>query len=189
MMQLLKTAFHPDISPADIAPDSGLTLIVRHATRAIVLRGEDILLLYTQHYDDYSLPGGGIAEGEDQVAGLIRELQEETGAQGIRNVKAFARYDEYRPWYKADADIIHITNQAGTRTFNVVTEYSQLSHNDLVSWANANIVGKTTRAAQNNANMYRCLYNTATPDLLSRLLLEAHITSVRFPSPQCTTNK
>jgi len=28
---------------------------------------------------------------------------------------------------------------------------------------------------QNNANMYRCLYNTATPELLSRLLLEAHL--------------
>jgi len=33
-----------------------------------------------------------------------------------------------------NADIIHITNQAGTRTFNVVTEYSQLSQNGLVSW-------------------------------------------------------
>jgi hypothetical protein len=26
----------------------------------------------------------------------------------VRNVKAFGRYDEYRPWYKADADIIHM---------------------------------------------------------------------------------
>jgi len=70
-----------------------------------------------------------------------------------------------------NADIIHITNQAGTRTFNVVTEYSQLRHNELASWVNANIVRKTTRAAHNNANMYRCLYNTDTPGLLSRLLL------------------
>ena len=57
----------------------------------------------------------------------------------------------------------------------MVTEYSQLSHDDLVFWAIVNIVGQGTRAAQNNANMYRCLYNTATPDLLSRLLLEAHL--------------
>ena len=83
-------------------------MIERHAARAIVIKGENILLLYTQRYHDYSLPGGGIDDGEDKVAGLIRELQEETGAQGVRNVKPFARYDEYRPWYKVDADIIHM---------------------------------------------------------------------------------
>ena len=107
-MQTLKTAFHPDISPADISPTSDLKLIERHAARAIVLKGENILLLFTQRYHDYSLPGGGIDEGEDEIEGLIRELKEETGAQGVRNVKPFARYDEYRPWYKPDADIIHM---------------------------------------------------------------------------------
>lgn len=34
----------------------------RRAARAIVLSGDDILLLYTQKYHDYSLPGGGIDE-------------------------------------------------------------------------------------------------------------------------------
>lgn len=107
-MRLLKTAFHPDVSEKDISATSELTLIVRHAARAVVVRGEDILLLYTARYHDYSLPGGGIDEGEDEIAGLVRELKEETGATGIRNVKPFARYDEYRPWYKSDADIIHM---------------------------------------------------------------------------------
>ena len=85
-----------------------------------------------------------------------------------------------------NADIIHITNQAGTRVFNLMTEYSQPSHDDLVFWANVNIVGQGTRAAQNNANMYRCLYNTATPELLSRLLLEAHLHHIG--ETQCITN-
>lgn len=107
-MKILKTTLHPDVSPTDISPTSKLLLKVRHAARGIVIKGEDILLLYTQRYDDYSLPGGGIDDGENEIAGLIRELQEETGAQGVRNVKAFARYDEYRPWYKKDADIIHM---------------------------------------------------------------------------------
>lgn len=107
-MQLLKTAFHPKVSIEDISITSEQKLIERRAARAIVVKGEDILLLYTERYHDYSLPGGGIDEGEDEVSGLVRELQEETGAKGIRNVKAFARYDEYRPWYKADADIIHM---------------------------------------------------------------------------------
>lgn len=107
-MQLLKTAFHPDISPSDIAPNSQHTLIERHAARAIVIKDDRILVLYTKRYHDYSLPGGGIDKGEDEIEGLIRELQEETGAQGIRNIRPFARYDEYRPWYKSDADIIHM---------------------------------------------------------------------------------
>ena len=59
-MRLLKTAFHPDVSPDDISPASGLALIERHAARGIVVKGESILLLYTQRYHDYSLPGGGI---------------------------------------------------------------------------------------------------------------------------------
>jgi ADP-ribose pyrophosphatase YjhB (NUDIX family) len=113
-MRLLKTAFHPDVSPEDISPASKLKLMERHAARGIVVKGDNILLLFTQRYHDYSLPGGGIDDGEDEVAGLIRELQEETGAQGVRNVKAFARYDEYRPWYKSDADIIHMISHCYT---------------------------------------------------------------------------
>lgn len=107
-MQLLKTAFHPDVSPTDISESSTLTVYTRRSARGIICRGEDILLLYTARYDDYSLPGGGIDEGEDNITGLKRELKEETGGQGVRNVVEFGRYEEYRPWYKSDADIIHI---------------------------------------------------------------------------------
>lgn len=113
-MRLLKTAFHPDLSPIDIAPQSKYSLIVRHAARGIVVKGNQILLLHTKRYDDYSLPGGGIDKGEDKTTALKRELQEETGAQGVRNIKPFARYDEYRPWYKDDADIIHMVSYCYT---------------------------------------------------------------------------
>lgn len=107
-MRLLKTAFHPDVSPVDITPESVFTLVVRNAARGIVIEGENILLLYTERYHDYSLPGGGIDEGEDFVEGLKRELREETGAKDVHNVKYFVRYDEYRPWCKPNADIIHM---------------------------------------------------------------------------------
>ena len=107
-MRHLKTAYHPDVSPVDITPESELTLIVRHAARGIVIDGENILLLFTERYHDYSLPGGGIDDGEDFVEGLKRELREETGAKDVLNIKPYVRYDEYRPWYKEDADIIHM---------------------------------------------------------------------------------
>ena len=51
-MRLLNTAFHPDISPADILVTNKLKLIERHAARGIVVKGESILLLFTQRYHD-----------------------------------------------------------------------------------------------------------------------------------------
>lgn len=107
-MKPLKVAIHPDLSIADISETSDLKLIERHAARAIIIKGETILLLYTQRYHDYSLPGGGIDEGENQIEGLKRELKEETGAKGANQIIFFARYDEYRPWYHSDADVIHM---------------------------------------------------------------------------------
>ncbi|MBN3492416.1 NUDIX hydrolase [Vibrio neptunius] len=102
-MRHLKTAIHPDIGPLD-----DKTVFQRNAARAIVVDGEDILLLYTERYNDYTIPGGGIDEGEDVIAGMVRELQEETGALNIHNIKPYGIYEEFRPWYKDDADVIHM---------------------------------------------------------------------------------
>ena len=66
-MRLLKSTQVTDLHPNK---DHHFT---RKATRAIVMNGESILLLYTKRYHDYSLPGGGIDEGEDNITGLIRE--------------------------------------------------------------------------------------------------------------------
>ena len=101
-MRLLKSTSHPEID------HTSSTVFTRKATRAIVLNGENILLLYTIRYHDYSLPGGGIDEGETKVEGLIRELKEETGAKNVKNIQAFGLYEEYRPWHKEDFDIVHM---------------------------------------------------------------------------------
>ena len=101
-MRLLKSTVHQDIS------DLSVKKFTRKATRAIVLKGEEILLLYTKRYHDYSLPGGGIDEGETNIDGLVRELKEETGAQNITNIVEFGLYEEFRPWHKPDFDIVHM---------------------------------------------------------------------------------
>lgn len=99
-MLAFKTHYHPEIETLE-----GKSIVTRLATRSIALKGEDILLLYTARYEDYSLPGGGLDEGEDKIAGMKRELNEETGALGIKNIQAFGSYEEYRPWHKENADI------------------------------------------------------------------------------------
>lgn len=101
-MKLLRTTIHADIT------DLSGSLFTRKAARGIVLDGENILLLYTQRYHDFTLPGGGIDEGEEHIDGLIRELQEETGAHNITNIREFGLYEEYRPWHKGDFDIVHM---------------------------------------------------------------------------------
>lgn len=73
-MRHLQSTIHLELDHLD-----DKIIFQRNAARAIVLDGEDVLLLYTERYHDYTLPGGGIDEGEDVIAGLVRELEEETG--------------------------------------------------------------------------------------------------------------
>ena len=114
-MQILKTHYHPDI---DLKSLKNKTIFTRLASRGIALHGESILLLYTERYEDYSLPGGGLDLNEDKIEAMVRELQEETGAQNIKNIKPFGAYEEYRPWYKPDYDIQHMISYCYTCEIN-----------------------------------------------------------------------
>jgi len=102
-MRHIHTVTHSAIDTLD-----DKTIFQRKATRAIVLKGEMILMLFTERYHDYSLPGGGLEEGEENIPGMIRELSEETGATNVQDICEFGIYEEYRPWYKPDFDILHM---------------------------------------------------------------------------------
>ncbi|MDV5170325.1 NUDIX hydrolase [Photobacterium rosenbergii] len=106
-MRLLKATVHPDLQHLGTS-ELHQNTFHRKAARGIILNGGNILMLYTERYHDYTLPGGGIDEGEDAIEGLIRELEEETGAQNIRDIREFGIYEEYRPWYKPDFNIMHM---------------------------------------------------------------------------------
>ena len=112
-MQVLKTHYHPDVK--DLEKKS---IFTRLATRSIAMKGSSILLLYTERYEDYSLPGGGLDLDEDKIEGMMRELKEETGATDITNTKPFGVYEEYRPWYKPDYDIQHMISYCYTCDIN-----------------------------------------------------------------------
>lgn len=104
-MRPLRTTIHPDLNASQTS--SG-RIFFRRAARGIILDNDNILLLYTEKYQDYTLPGGGIDEGESLHQGLIRELQEETGATNIRNIRDFGLYQEFRPWYNDEYDALHM---------------------------------------------------------------------------------
>lgn len=90
-----------------------------------------ILLLYTKRYEDFSLPGGGIDEGEDRLTGLARELREETGALNIDNIREFGVYEEYRPWYKPEFDAVHMISYCYTCTVDRELGETQLEHYEI----------------------------------------------------------
>lgn len=101
-MQLLAQLVHPGLAPQP------RRVLHRRAARGIVLRGQQILLLYTARYDDYSLPGGGVDSHEDLRTGLCRELEEETGARNVQVLADFGRVDEQRPHRHPDFDTLHM---------------------------------------------------------------------------------
>jgi len=108
-MRILKTHYDPDLKP-----HRDKTMFTRLCTRSIAIQGDEILLMYTARYDDYSLPGGGLDKDENEIVGMKRELSEETGAQNIQNIKPFGIYEEYRPWYKPDFDVQHMISYCYT---------------------------------------------------------------------------
>ncbi len=122
-MQILKTHYHPEVNTLD-----NKSIFTRLATRSIAIQDDTILLLYTERYEDYSLPGGGLDLDEDKIEGMIRELIEETGAKGIRNIQAFGIYEEYRPWYKPNYDIQHMISYCYTCDINKELGASKMEH-------------------------------------------------------------
>ena len=119
----------------------GTRVFKRRASRAIVLNGESILLLYTKRYNDFSFPGGGVDEHEDLVLGLHRELAEETGANGIKIVKEFGYIDELRPHYRQEYDLIHMLSYFYVCEIDSVLGQAQMEHYELsngmeVRWVN-----------------------------------------------------
>lgn len=101
-MKLIKKMIHQDVQSIEG------NIYERRAARGIILRGKDILLLYTKRYNDYSFPGGGVELDEDLLTGLRRELAEETGAAQVEVINEIGYIDEYRPHYKPEYDLIHM---------------------------------------------------------------------------------
>ena len=72
MMRLL---FSMDLKDYDNCDHS----FVRNSARSVIVQGGKIAMIHSLLYDYYKFPGGGIEDGEDPVAAMIRETREEAG--------------------------------------------------------------------------------------------------------------
>lgn len=104
-MKLIKSYVHDDVV------DRKLTHIHKRTTaRGIIMNGEEILMIYTKRYNDYSFPGGGVNLEEAIEDCLLRELSEETGAQNVKIISEFGRVEELRPIHYPEYDAMHQTS-------------------------------------------------------------------------------
>lgn len=103
-MRLIKKLVHPDVKTTTGA------ILTRRAARGIVQRERSILLLFTERYNDFSFPGGGVADGENLIDGLCRELEEETGARNVRVQRDYGYVEELRPHWQLGFDLMRMTS-------------------------------------------------------------------------------
>lgn len=110
-MKLIESYTHGEIV------DRKLTNIHKRTTaRGIIMNGDEILMIYTKRYNDYSFPGGGVDPDEAIEDCLLRELSEETGAQNVKIISAFGRVEELRPIHYPEYDAMHQTSYFYTCT-------------------------------------------------------------------------
>lgn len=145
-MKLIKEIIHPELASREGR------VLRRHAARGIVLRDDQILLLFTERYNDFSLPGGGIDDGEDITVALKRELEEETGARDVQVGEHYGFIEEYRPHWKPEYDLMHMTShffvcEVAARLAEVRMESYEIANGMKPVWISVN------EAMQHNRNV------------------------------------
>ena len=114
----------------------------RVSTRAVILDPNNKFLLFLSRFDpgtdlppQWVFPGGGLGQGEEPIAGVIREIFEETGRQ-------FSE-DAFEPiralWHQMDDVRLHDTGEAHffelqvTETFEPSSDHwTENEHRDTV---------------------------------------------------------
>lgn len=68
----------------------------RTTVRGIVLNQDKVLMMYSEMFNDYTLPGGGKKPSENEIMALKREMLEEVGALSLDIIKHFGYVEELR---------------------------------------------------------------------------------------------
>ncbi len=79
-------------------------VLERSTVRAVVLRGDRLLLVHSSVNGDLMFPGGGVEAGECHGAALARELREECGAELLEVGPLLGETREYRAAREPDYD-------------------------------------------------------------------------------------
>ena len=82
----------------------------RTAVRAVILRGPELLMVYSSNVGDYKFPGGGVDIGETHQQALARELLEECGASLLSVNGELGAVVEYNFAEEKEYDVFKMTS-------------------------------------------------------------------------------
>ena len=82
----------------------------RTAVRAVILRGPELLMVYSSNVGDYKFPGGGVDLGETHQQALARELLEECGASLLSMDRELGAIVEYNFAEEKEYDVFKMTS-------------------------------------------------------------------------------
>ena len=82
----------------------------RTAVRAVILRGPELLMVYSSNVGDYKFPGGGVDIGETHQQALARELLEECGASLLSVDGELGAIIEYNFAKEKEYDVFKMTS-------------------------------------------------------------------------------
>ncbi len=80
----------------DPVPEHRVELVDRRAVRAVIRRGDLLLMVHSAVAGDYKFPGGGLEPGESPEEALTREVSEECGRTVTRVGEVILRVVEHR---------------------------------------------------------------------------------------------
>lgn len=84
--------------------------VTREAVRAIILNGNQVLMVYSRLNGDYKFPGGGVKWAEDYATALKREVLEECGSRLIQIIAEFGRVEEYDQAEEDEFDLFRMNS-------------------------------------------------------------------------------
>ncbi|MBK8619637.1 MAG: NUDIX domain-containing protein [Anaerolineales bacterium] len=84
--------------------------VTRTAVRAVVLRGQQLLMIHSAAVGDYKFPGGGVQADESHEQALRREVEEESGAMLDTFGGHIGAVIEYNIPQEADYDVFKMTS-------------------------------------------------------------------------------
>jgi ADP-ribose pyrophosphatase YjhB (NUDIX family) len=82
----------------------------REVVRGIIMKGDQILLMYSEKDRMYGTPGGAITLGESKLDALHRELLEEIGATQVRIIEHLGSTEEIRESRSSFGQVIRIVS-------------------------------------------------------------------------------
>jgi 8-oxo-dGTP pyrophosphatase MutT (NUDIX family) len=99
---------------AEIHRSEGINIggrtIHRTAVRAVAVRGEELLMVYSSTAGDYNFPGGGVDSGETHTQALVREVAEECGMSILQVGEEICSVVEYDRPMEQDFDVFKMTS-------------------------------------------------------------------------------